>query len=81
MNYVELVEKFGRAQLGIDGNCGFSMIGENLQTGEAEFAEISNPYCLDSQLLSCKLAHKALTLKLGTPDLKYYFGASHPYGS
>lgn len=29
-----------RAQLGIDGNCGFALLGENLQEGEAEFVEI-----------------------------------------
>ncbi len=29
-----------RAELGIDGNCGFALIGENLQEGEAEFVEI-----------------------------------------
>lgn len=29
-----------RAQLGIDGNCGFALLGENLQEGESEFVEI-----------------------------------------
>lgn len=29
-----------RAELGIDGNCGFALIGENLQEGEAEFVQI-----------------------------------------
>lgn len=35
-----LIEKYERAQLGIDGNCGFALLGPNLQEGEAEFVEI-----------------------------------------
>lgn len=30
-----------RAELGIDGNCGFALLGENIQEGEAEFVEIT----------------------------------------
>lgn len=30
-----------RAELGIDGNCGFALLGENIQDGEAEFVEIA----------------------------------------
>ena len=29
-----------RAGLGIDGNCGFALLGADLQEGEAEFVEI-----------------------------------------
>lgn len=29
-----------RAELGIDGDCGFALLGEDIQSGEAEFAEI-----------------------------------------
>lgn len=29
-----------RAELGIDGNCGFALLGRDLQEGEAEFVEI-----------------------------------------
>jgi hypothetical protein len=36
----ELLEKYGRAQLGIDGNCGFALLGGDLQEGESEFIEI-----------------------------------------
>ena len=36
-----LIEKYSRAELGIDGNCGFALIGPNLQEGEAEFVEIA----------------------------------------
>jgi hypothetical protein len=37
---MKLIEQYGRAELGIDGNCGFALIGPNLQEGEAEFVEI-----------------------------------------
>lgn len=29
-----------RAELGIDGNCGFALLGPDIQEGEAEFVEI-----------------------------------------
>lgn len=32
--------KLERAELGIDGNCGFALVGADLQIGEAEFEEI-----------------------------------------
>ena len=32
-----------RAEIGIDGNCGFALLGEDLQVGEAEFVEIKLP--------------------------------------
>lgn len=31
-----------RAELGIDGNCGFALLGPDLQEGEAEFVEIES---------------------------------------
>lgn len=40
MGTKELLEKYGRAQLGIDGNCGFALLGGDLQEGESEFVEI-----------------------------------------
>ena len=36
----EPVKDWGRAKVGIDGNCGYALLGENLQEGEAEFVEI-----------------------------------------
>ena len=32
-----------RAELGIDGNAGFALLGDDLQSGEAEFVEIALP--------------------------------------
>jgi cytochrome c2 len=40
MNTAELIEKYERAELGIDGNCGFALLGPDIQEGEAEFVEI-----------------------------------------
>lgn len=37
MSYLDVTQ---RAELGIDGNCGFALLGENLQEGECEFVEI-----------------------------------------
>lgn len=28
------------AELGVDGNCGFALLGENIQVGEAEFEPV-----------------------------------------
>ena len=78
-----LIEKYGRAQLGIDGNCGFALLGPDLQEGESEFVEIGGHPSDDQvnlQLIACKRALKKLRERLNLPDLNYYFGASHPYG-
>jgi len=76
----ELIEKYGRAQLGIDGNCGFALIGPDLQEGESVFVEILEGREPDNQLVACKEALKRLRLKVGYPELNFYFGPSHPYG-
>lgn len=79
-----------RAELGIDGNCGFALLGENIQEGEAEFVEISLPlersedpyryrsaeWCNAAQA-AASLAFIALKLRLGRP-ISYYLGSSHP---
>jgi hypothetical protein len=69
-----------RAQLGIDGNCGFALLGENLQEGESEFIEIPEPNNYVSELWAAKVAFNKLKARLGDPELSYYFGSSHPYG-
>ena len=69
-----------RAELGIDGNCGFALLGESLQEGEAEFVEIASPGDTSAQLTACKKALRALQARLGRTDFSYYFGRSHPYG-
>ena len=73
-----------RAELGIDGNCGFALLGENLQEGESEFEEIvsihrvgSAPYDQDAMIAINKAYHR-LKARLGLEHLSYYLGPSHP---
>ena len=70
-----------RAQLGIDGDCGFALLGEDLQSGEAEFVKVidtGDP--LSDELRAAKQAFRKLQQRLNRPDLSYWFGRSHPYG-
>ena len=80
MSPQELVEKYGRAQLGIDGNCGFALLGGDLQEGESAFSEIQEPNDTNSQLFAAKRALYQLRERLKMPELSYYFGPSHPFG-
>jgi len=76
----ELLNKFGRAQLGIDGNCGFALLGGDLQEGESEFVEIKGDK-IDDQLRACSFALNKLRERIDAPGMSYYFGPSHPYGN
>ncbi len=75
----ELVAKYGRALVGIDGNAAFALLGD-LPTGEAEFVTMDNPADLGERLASCKIALMRLRERLKLPNLSYYYDASHPYG-
>lgn len=33
---------YERAEVGIDGNCGYALLGPNIQEGESEFVEIKH---------------------------------------
>ena len=70
-----------RATLGIDGNAGFALLGENLQAGEAEFVVVPPEDGKRSQSeRECWAATKAfrnLEARLGR-KLPYYIGPSHP---
>lgn len=70
-----------RAVLGIDGNCGFALLGEDLQVGEAEFVEIPPDDGERSEYRrECWAASQAfrnLQKRLGR-QLSYYIGPSHP---
>ena len=82
-----------RAELGIDGNCGYALLGVNIQEGEVEFVEIptAKPDADSSfmrpkgeeaaKLWACKEALRKLRERLNMPNMSYYFGRSHPYGS
>lgn len=80
-----------RAELGVDGNCGFALLGENLQEGEAEFVEIALPveaskdpnrYHHSEWVLAAKIAttkaYRALKARLPDRQFSYYLGSSHP---
>lgn len=72
-----------RAELGIDGNCGFALLGPNLQEGEAEFVEIESTHessYVNEQIAAKRAFHK-LQARLGRADFSYYFGPSHPFGN
>jgi len=68
-----------KVELGIDGNCGYALLGNNLQEGEAEFVEVANPGGYQDRVFACKVALRQLRKKLGKPYLRYFFGESHPY--
>lgn len=80
-----------RAELGIDGNCGFALLGEDLQIGEAEFVEIKMPPEASKDPLryqnsewnraavrAATAAYKALKARLPDQEFSYYLGSSHP---
>lgn len=72
-----------RAELGVDGNCGFALLGENIQEGEAEFEPIKDfgLHCHREQRRQAKLAiNRAFTRLKARIDrpISYYLGTSHP---
>jgi hypothetical protein len=70
-----------RAELGVDGNCGFALLGENIQEGEVEFEEFDGDIRTSEGTRQAKMAiNRAFTRlkkRLGRP-LSYYLGPSHP---
>jgi len=70
-----------RAELGIEGNFGFALLGKDLQSGECEFCMIEDTGdALSERLRASKAALFQLRSRLRRPGLLYYFGKSHPYG-
>jgi hypothetical protein len=80
-----------RAELGIDGNAGFALLGDDLQSGEAEFVTIDLPpeaskdpnrYHKSEWVSAAKrainLAHRALKARLPGRQFSYRLGTSHP---
>jgi hypothetical protein len=72
-----------RAELGIDGNCGFARLGPNLQEGEAEFEEIRatalnpDPASDGAKKQAISRAYERLRSRIGRP-ISYFLGESHP---
>lgn len=69
-----------RALIGVDGNCGFALLGENLQEGESEFVEIEpvevpegwnksqyTPWCRAADRAAGRALHN-LRVRLGATD-------------
>lgn len=80
-----------RAELGVDGNAGFALLGEDLQSGECEFVPIDLPleaskdpnryHHTEWRRAAEKAATKALQkLRERLPDreISYFLGESHP---
>ena len=73
-----------RAMLGVDGNCGFALLGEDIQSGEAEFVEIEDDgdnLASYNERLAAHRAFRRLKERLGKPNLLCWFGPSHPFGN
>lgn len=80
-----------RAEIGIDGNAGFALLGNDLQSGEAEFVEIALPLAaskdpnryhhsewVSAAKRAATAAYKKLKTRLADREFYYYLGPSHP---
>lgn len=72
---------YDRAELGVDGNCGFALLGENIQEGESEFEEfegdVRTSEGAQNAVWAAYRALNRLRRRLGKP-ISYYLGNSHP---
>lgn len=70
-----------RAVIGIDGNAGYALLGENLQEGEAEFVVVPAPDGTrnksERERCAATQALRALETRLGR-RLGYALDPSHP---
>lgn len=71
-----------RAELGVDGNAGFALLGEDLQSGEAEFVEFDNdlqgPERARAGRIAATKAYRLLKARLPDRTFSYWIGPSHP---
>jgi hypothetical protein len=68
--------EYNRAEVGIDGNCGYALLGPNIQAGEAEFVEIKHhedPAINPERHAWGHALHK-LRKRLELPNLSYFIG-------
>lgn len=75
--------KVQHAELGVDGNCGFALLGENLQEGEAEFVEIKKSSFESIEQAEDRASRQAFNKLRERLDperawLTYWIGPSHP---
>lgn len=77
-------EEMERAELGVDGNRGFALLGDDLQVGEAEFVEIKTTAAVGTSewhhaaVSAATEAYRALKARLNDREFSYYLGTSHP---
>lgn len=80
---VEKIMAIERAELGMDGNCGFARLGPNLQEGESEFEEVRgtslhpDPTSDGAKRQAINRAFTRLKNRIGCP-ISYYLGTSYP---
>jgi hypothetical protein len=71
-----------RVELGVDGNAGFVLLGEDIQAGEAEFEPFDGDIRTSDGVRQAKTAinraYQRLKERLGRDDLSYFLGPSHP---
>lgn len=84
-NALMLAKKYGRIQLGVDGNAAFALLGPDLQEGESEFVTVDQTSHGKQYVCEVVAAKKALLrlytrLGIGVDDVSFYFGPSHPFG-
>ena len=66
-----------RAELGIDGNAAYALLGPNIQVGEVEFMQVkqdSDESLFSAEMRAAKQALARLRARLGQPELSYYLG-------
>lgn len=72
-------EQTGKIVIGIDGNCGFALLGPDLQEGESEFVEVEPPITPIRQKHAAATAHSMLLVRLELPpDFPWEYHESHP---
>ena len=77
-------KKMERAELGIDGNCSFALLGENLQEGEAEFVDVNqgeDEPLFVAQNRASRIAFRKLQKRMKSRGIaiSYFLGKSHPF--
>ena len=70
-----------RAVVGLDGNAGYSLLGDDLQVGESEFVTVNydkNTAAYICELRAIRQAHHNLETRLGR-RIPFHHGPGHPY--
>lgn len=76
----ELLVKYQRATLGVDGNAAYALLGPDLQEGESEFVTLPDKWTSIDEVRAARLALNRLKERLSIEHLPFIFDVSHPYG-